>query len=316
MISSAVLILAMFYEWRWYIFWTAGYVLGVGGCLLHRYDIVRLPHTSAQWGAVVIGGAFGLFALGFYFTYRRLIGADAQAGTDAPQIPSDKETAAPDNSQVVLSGQPAKAPIPLGRLGLVVGAIVVISLVFIPCRYDGGGSGNESAAVTTLRQYLSAQGTYHRTDYDEDGSKEYAADLVNLYDWDGPGGTDPIRLVDLATAKAHYARPETGGQNGYDGAFIPRSGYYFVDLLGGEDGVRYESAAGDKSPVGLTNGFGLVAFPAKFNRTGLKTFIINEEGTVYENIIVELDIEHTEKLPRFSPSGREMEDEGWIMVGE
>jgi hypothetical protein len=173
---------------------------------------------------------------------------------------------------------------------------------------------SESYVVTVLRQYLNAQGVYHRTDYDNDGLKEYAADMACLYDWDGPGGAEPIRLVDLATATAHYSLPESGRLSGYDGVFSPRLGYYYTELQGNLEDKKYQVPVGDKGVPGWKDGFGLVAFPAIYKRTGTYCFIINEEGTVYQKDIKGLDLEHLEKLPRYWPS--DLKKEGWKMTGE
>jgi hypothetical protein len=177
---------------------------------------------------------------------------------------------------------------------IVIGILVVSAWValFPPEYREADRNANGTAAVTTLRQYLSAQGTYHRTDYDRDGVKEYASDLDDLYDWDGPGGAEPIRLIDLATARANVELFPTRASDGADGysadggpaPSAPRSGYYFADLPNGPDGP-YVSAEGDEPPLGQTGGFALIAFPVTYNRTGKYCFIITNEGTAYKKEI-------------------------------
>lgn len=202
-------------------------------------------------------------------------------------------------------------------IGVLVGAVGVWLLKIHEERHPSylrnGRFANESAAVATLRQCALAQKTYQKTDYDSDGVFEHAADLTSLYDWDGPGGADAIRLIDLATAKAHYARPELGGKNGFAGEFAPRSGYYFTELLGMES--DFKSPEGGKPPKGWKDGFGLIAIPARFGRTGLHCFVIDDEGMVYETVIDDLDIDHLENLPRYWPD-LNAKDSPWFAVGE
>jgi len=195
---------------------------------------------------------------------------------------------------------------------------IIVGAIAVPYLQEGCHAATETAAVTTLRQYVSAQGAYHRTDYDNDGLMEYAADLTALYDWDGPEGAEPIKLVDLATAFAHYARPELGGTSGYNGSFKPRSYYYFAELLGIVEGNKvklFQTPQGDKGTRGWSDGFGLVAFPAVYKERQRKCFVIGPDGTVYESDIKGLDLEHTAELPWYFPDVK-ASGSRWRMVGE
>ena len=187
---------------------------------------------------------------------------------------------------------------------------------------------NELTMVNALRLYLSAQGTYHRVDYDGDASKEYAADLDDLYDFDGPGGQEPIKLVHLVMAKADVelgVGPGDKKMDGYGGESKPYYGYYFSDLAGwqsakpgqpGVDVVKYQGPRDDKPPFGYVDGFGLVAFPAEFGKTGRKCFIINDEGTVYERVIADKEGKFDKSLvPKYWPQD-EIDKGLWEMVGE
>ena len=202
------------------------------------------------------------------------------------------------------------------ELMIVIAIIAIIAAIAIPNLREAQRNANETAAVTTLRQYLSAQGTYHRTDYDADQAKEYAVNLYTLYDWDNDAGnnavTPPIRLVDLACAQAEVSA-------GYDGTMRPRSGYRFSDQTTDVNGNLFQApsgALGDLAPAGYIDGFGLTAGPETYNRTGLKTFIINDEGTVYENILVDNQFDGTSALVDPVAQWPDLEGANWIMVGE
>jgi hypothetical protein len=72
-----------------------------------------------------------------------------------------------------------------------------------------------------------------------------------------------------------------GYAKGQDGAPTPYQGYYFHILTRqGKDG-----SGGAKSYVingKMTGGFAFVAYPAEYRSSGVMTFIVNEDGVVYE----------------------------------
>ena len=204
------------------------------------------------------------------------------------------------------------------ELMIVIAIIAIIAAIAIPNLREAQRNANETAAVTTMRQYLSAQGIYHRTDYDQDGAKEYAQSTVNLYDWGVPfSAATIIRLVDLATARATI---DSAGAVGYPAAIngTPRSGYRFMDQT--EDSanppVPFTAPLGDLLTPGYTNGFGLTGVAETYNRTGLKTFVINDEGTVYENILVGCDFSGGDWSAAPAGFPNDLETDKWIMVGE
>ena len=218
------------------------------------------------------------------------------------------------------------------ELMIVIAIIAIIAAIAIPNLREAQRNANETAAITTLRQYLSAQGTYHRTDYDEDGMKEYASVIDQLYDWDCDFTTDsdpdvlgyPIKLVDHAAAKAENC--QSGAADTADGALDsqgtlvqkPRSGYYFADMYMDPEGVAFDNPdgpLGDIAPEGYTNGYGCAAHADKYNRTGLKCFVVNDEGTVYERVIESLDMDDLTDLPIGWPA---VDDPGapWLLVNE
>jgi len=187
------------------------------------------------------------------------------------------------------------------ELMIVIAIIAIIAAIAIPNLREGEKNANETAAITCLRQFLGAQSVYHRTDYDGDGVKEYAQRLFLLYDYDGDAGPAvPLKLIDLAFAKAEYtAGYVTQG---------PRTGYYFADHETGRSGAPFSP---DNNGDGYLDGFGLTGFPAQYNRTGLKTFVIDTEGTVYENILPNLDFDNQATLPIAWP---DLDGEKWTVI--
>jgi hypothetical protein len=163
---------------------------------------------------------------------------------------------------------------------------------------------NELAAIANLRAYVEAQENYKQTDLDEDGVAEFAQKLVStpgtydgLYWQEGDGVPEsPIGgLIDQAEAA-------TAAEDGY-------FGYRYRVLTG--QGANVAGGAYDYIINGnMIAGFGLIATPAKYDRTGIQTFIINQYGTIYEKDLGNQTEEAAAKITTFDP------DDSWTVVDD
>ncbi len=124
--------------------------------------------------------------------------------------------------------------------------------------------------VTSQKEYYAAQhSVYAQTIFSREGQHN------GLY-WKAAEGEpqSPIGpLLAMASAK-DYAKSQ-------EGAPTPYRGYYYLILTRqGKD-----SPGGAKKYVlkgKMTGGFAFVAYPAEYRSSGVMTFIVNEEGIVYE----------------------------------
>ncbi len=137
---------------------------------------------------------------------------------------------------------------------------------------------NELNAITVCRGYVSAQMEYASVVHDDSGINQYAQKIFStpgkqdgLY-WKNADGT-PSGPIGDAVAKA-LEEGYTSGKGGFHG-------YYFKILKG----------QGPSAPNGAINyvienvmigGFALVAVPAEYRVTGVKTFVVNYDGIVYQ----------------------------------
>jgi hypothetical protein len=136
---------------------------------------------------------------------------------------------------------------------------------------------NELEAIDTARAYVEAQKDYASEDRDGDGVLEYAQKLISadgqadgLY-WpaDAGFGDSP------AGASINQAALEKAKQG--QGYF----GYRFRILTGQGPNVaggRYDYVINGN----MIAGFGLIAWPVAYGQTGVKTFVVNQAGIVYE----------------------------------
>ena len=150
------------------------------------------------------------------------------------------------------------------ELMIVVAIIAIIAAIAIPNLLRSRMAANESAAIGASKTFASAEDTYRRVDYDNDGILEYATSLASLYN------SGSINLVDRAYANAESA---TG---------TPKAGYLFSVMTGqtanAPGGARsYCSAANN-----MTVGYALSAAPAAWDSTGRNQFQISGSGTIYQ----------------------------------
>ncbi|HEX3800739.1 MAG TPA: DUF2950 domain-containing protein [Verrucomicrobiae bacterium] len=152
--------------------------------------------------------------------------------------------------------------------------------------------GNELGAMDVCRAYVDAQREYASQDRNGDQVLEYAQHLFStpgthdgLY-WPAPGENDELSPLGLLVAQARDEgyHHRSGLLAEKDDAFhqqTPYHGYYFKVL----------TKEGKHAPAGkycyivnghMIGGFALVAWPAEWGNTGIMTFIVNQQGKIYQ----------------------------------
>jgi hypothetical protein len=155
---------------------------------------------------------------------------------------------------------------------------------------------NELNAVEVCRGYVEAQMEYANVDRDADGNLEYAQKIVSspgkqdgLY-WEGQPGS----LVPKSFAAAAEAAAEAGKKR------EPYHGYYYRILK--SQGPAAEGGAVDYVVKGeMIGGFALVAWPAEYGVSGVKTFIVNHRGIVYEKDLGPTTANLARQMTQFNP---------------
>ncbi|HYL68174.1 MAG TPA: DUF2950 domain-containing protein [Candidatus Limnocylindria bacterium] len=136
---------------------------------------------------------------------------------------------------------------------------------------------NELSAIRVCQELVAAQKEYRSTQHNEYAQKIFSDEgqRNGLY-WKAADGEPPSPigpLVAWAVAES-YAKSRGGGPT-------PYRGYYFHILTrqgkNGPGGAKNYVANGK-----MTEGFAFVAYPAEYMSSGVMTFIISEDGVVYE----------------------------------
>lgn len=162
---------------------------------------------------------------------------------------------------------------------------------------------NELDTIAVCQGYVEAQREYASADREQDEIIQYAQKLISdpgkrngLY-WEPAEGEAP------SPAGPFVARAAAEGYQRGDKP-IPYHGYYFRILKG----------QGPKAPGGAYNyvihghmvaGFALVAWPAEYGVSGVMTFVVNQNGIVYEKDLGPKTAKTVPKMTRYNP------DETW-----
>jgi hypothetical protein len=163
---------------------------------------------------------------------------------------------------------------------------------------------NELSTIQTILAFVDAEREYAFRDYDGDGIAEYAQKFLSTPDkkdglyWQTEPGepTSPLGpLVAIAAAEG-YTRVIAGGEP------APYHGYYFRILKAqGEHvaGGAYEYMVG----LNMIGGFACVAYPAEYGVSGIKTFVVNHDGVVYEKDLGKDTKAAGERMALYDPDG-------------
>jgi Protein of unknown function (DUF2950) len=167
--------------------------------------------------------------------------------------------------------------------------------------------GNELTAIGLLRAYADAQLAYAQADRDGDRVLEYAQKIVStpgqrdgLY-WEATGDAELSPLGPLVAEADAYAKE-------YHQRGEPYHGYYFKVLT--RQGANPPGGAYDYVINGnMIAGFAMVAWPADYGHTGVMTFAVSHQGTVYETDLGDDTETLAPRIAAYDPG------QGWEEVG-
>jgi Protein of unknown function (DUF2950) len=172
---------------------------------------------------------------------------------------------------------------------------------------------DELTAILVCRTYVKAQREYMLKDWDSDGVLAYAQKLrsdpgrKNGLFWRHAKG-DPVSPLGELVAQARmegYKKEKSL----FEEQPAPFHGYYFKILT-----KQGEHAPGGKYDYivngNMVAGFGLVAFPSTWGKSGVMTFIVNQQGKVFQKNLGPDTLKTAQDLETYDPDGT------WIAVKE
>jgi hypothetical protein len=167
---------------------------------------------------------------------------------------------------------------------------------------------DELHAIGVCQAYVAAQQQYAKLNTDADGKPKYALKFKStpgrkdgLY-WAAADG-EPASPFGPLVAEAHaegYVGNTSKGPH-------PFHGYYFHILM-----RQGPAASGGKMNYmdhgNLTKGFALVAYPEHWDQSGIMTFIVNQDGKVYQRNLGEKTSRMAAAIKEYNP------DSDWTPV--
>ena len=170
---------------------------------------------------------------------------------------------------------------------------------------------NELNTIAICRAYVAAQRQYASADRDGSEVLKYAQKVRStggkkdgLY-WDAPANEEqsPFGPLIASAQEEGYTKKKEGEEP------APYHGYYFKIL----------KAQGSAAPGGAYNyvingnmigGFALIAWPAIYGQSGVMTFIVNQQGKVYQKSLGTNTDGAAKAITAYNP------DKSWTLVTE
>ncbi len=158
---------------------------------------------------------------------------------------------------------------------------------------------DELDAIDICRGYVEAQHEYALQPREGFDVNQYAQRIISNPgkqdglawqnpdgSWGGPIGEKIARVI----------------EQGYSPGAEPYHGYFFK-ILKGQGPAALLGEMDYVVKAVMIGGFALVAAPAEYGETGLKTFIVSEDGVVYERDFGPGTLNEFTKMERFNPDG-------------
>jgi hypothetical protein len=142
---------------------------------------------------------------------------------------------------------------------------------------------HELGAMAACMDFVMAQLDYVAADHDGDGVLEFAQKIIS-----SPGAQDGLywsnaRGEDMSPLGPFFARAAANAESAMARNEKPEPlfGYYYKVLT--RQGPNAKGGARDFVADGnLLGGFGLVAWPAEYGKSGIATFVVSQLGEIYE----------------------------------
>ncbi|CAN7515492.1 DUF2950 domain-containing protein [Pararhizobium sp. LjRoot255] len=165
---------------------------------------------------------------------------------------------------------------------------------------------NELQTIETMRAYVDAQKEYAAADHDEDGVLEYARKLISsdgktdgLY-WSSDLGEGDSPAGNALEDNAALNKAKSGdGYYGYRYRIIESQG---PNIAGG----KFDYVINGN----MIAGFALIASPIRYGETGVHTFTVNANGTVYQADLGEKTETMAAGIRTFNP------DDNWEVTAD
>ena len=172
---------------------------------------------------------------------------------------------------------------------------------------------NEISTIRVCQELVAAEKEYYSTQHNEYAQKIFSEEGQHngLY-WKAADGESqsPIGPLVASAVAAGYAESR-------DGAPTPYRGYYYHVLT--RQGKNAPGGAKNYVVNGkMTGGFAFVAYPAEYRSSGVMTFLVGEDGVVYQKDLGKKTDRLAKSMKEYNPdsSWQKAEDQQEETAGE
>jgi hypothetical protein len=167
---------------------------------------------------------------------------------------------------------------------------------------------NELDTIQVCREYVEAQREYSSKDHDGSGVQKFAQRILStpgnmdgLY-WSATPGQEQSPFGRFFAVAATQGYEQTAGH-----PHEPYHGYHFRVLK--QQGSAAPGGEQDYVINGnMTAGFALVAFPVDYESSGIMTFVVNQQGNVYQKDLGPQTTDQARQMTEYDP------DSSWTLV--
>jgi len=160
---------------------------------------------------------------------------------------------------------------------------------------------NELDAIGACSAFVTAQYEYASEDHNSNGVREYAQKMISspgtkdgLF-WPASSDETESPIAAQVTKAIAEGYTKTGDKP------MPYRGYYFRILK--SQGKQAPGGANDYLVRGMMiGGFGLIAWPVEYGISGIKTFMVNQDGVIYERDLGVNTAETAQSMMQFNPN--------------
>ncbi len=160
---------------------------------------------------------------------------------------------------------------------------------------------NELAVMEVCQAYVDAQYDYYRLNPEKSAVPHFAAKIVSspgqhdgLY-WESKDGApaSPLGALVAVAADDGYTPVQQGEERAYYG--------YRYRILTGQGAHAKQGAFSYMGKDLMFGGFALLAYPASYGVSGVMTFMVNQDGVVYQKNLGEDTAKLAPKIAVFDP---------------
>jgi hypothetical protein len=155
---------------------------------------------------------------------------------------------------------------------------------------------NEMSTIRVCQELVAAQKEYYASQHNEYAQKILSDEGQHngLY-WKAADGEPKSPIGPLVASAVADSDAKT-----QDGAPVPFRGYFYhIVTRQGKNGQ-----GGAKSYVvngKMTEGFAFVAYPAEYRSSGVMTFVVDQDGVVYEKDLGKKTAAHAKSMKEYNP---------------